>query len=113
MEGAEYQVNRKYLPSVNINTDRTNVKKAVALSNNAPPESGALVRRLTSFFFAPVIRNFTAMQKKRFADKLLSEAVSFSIFCNIIYLRNKGYNPSVPLSWKGKDCNEYIKTGFF
>lgn len=105
MEGGEFEVNIKNVSSKLINTSDANRKKAIAISNYLAPTRGALFRRFEEVYLKPSANKFTIAEKKQFADKLLSEAVSFSVFCNIVYLSKKGYQPSIPSNWKNKNYN--------
>lgn len=101
-EGAPLVINRKFLPSTTINMGEDEKKHLVIISNEDPPNKGALVRRIDPFYLKEGSRLLRTRSEEVAHDKaIMDEAVSFCIFCNIIRARSQSLNPSIPSGWSG------------
>jgi hypothetical protein len=103
-EGAPLVVNRKYRASKTVNLEEGSKKHLVIASNETPRTTGALARRLDSFYLKQPENLLRTRVEEIVHDKnIVNEAVSFCIFCNIIRFRSLGLNPNIPASWEGKN----------
>lgn len=111
-EGNQLVLSRKYELDTVVNKPSDRKKHIVALGNLDPSFPPALARRMEPFYLEKFNFGKTRAEEQAFQNSLLAEAVSFCVFCNVVYLRSKGLNPSIPISWQGRNWPSSLYSNF-